>query len=131
VKALVPSTINNQQSTIVDHRSSITISPIPEDIMNHKSTYITRRTVLRGLGASIALPWLEILSSKTLAAAQVQRDPGRLACFYIPGCINHYNWFPEDTGFNYTISPSHQPLARHRERFSALSSLSHIEGRIM
>jgi hypothetical protein len=64
------------------------------------------------------------------AAAQGQSDPGRLACFYIPGCINHYNWFPEDTGFNYTIAQSHQPLAHHRERFSVLSSLSHIEGRI-
>ena len=98
--------------------------------MNAKSNPITRRTVLRGLGASIALPWLEIMSGKTLAAAQGQRDPGRLACFYIPGCINHYNWFPEDTGFNYKISPSHQPLARHRERFSVLTRLSHIEGRI-
>ncbi len=98
--------------------------------MNAKSNPITRRTVLRGLGASIALPWLDIMSGKTLAAAQGQPDPGRLACFYIPGCINHYNWFPEDTGFNYTISPSHEPLARHRERFSVLTSLSHIEGRI-
>ncbi len=98
--------------------------------MNSKAHSITRRTVLHGLGASIALPWLEIMSGKTLAAAQGQRDPSRVACFYIPGCINHYNWFPEDTGFDYTISPSHQPLAHHRDRFSVLTSLSHVEGRI-
>ncbi len=98
--------------------------------MNSKTFSISRRTALRGLGASIALPWLELVADKTLAATQGQRDPGRLACFYIPGCINHYNWFPADTGFNYTISPTHQPLAKHRERFSVLTSLSHIEGRI-
>jgi hypothetical protein len=98
--------------------------------MNAKANPVTRRTVLKGLGATIALPWLEIMSGRTLAAAQGQRDPGRLACFYIPGCINHYNWFPDDTGFNYTISPSHQPLSGHRDRFSVLTSLSHIEGRI-
>lgn len=98
--------------------------------MNSKTNRLTRRTILRGLGAGIALPWLEIMSQKTFAAAQGKSDPGRLACFYIPGCINHYNWFPQDTGFNYTISPTHQPLARHRERFSVLTSLSHIEGRI-
>lgn len=98
--------------------------------MNAKGNPILRRTVLRGLGASIALPWLEIMSGKTLAAANNQHDPGRLACFYIPGCINHYNWFPEDTGFRYTISPTHQPLTHHRDRFSVLTSLSHIEGRI-
>ena len=91
---------------------------------------INRRTVLRGFGATIALPWLEVMSGKTLAAQQGARDPGRLACFYIPGAINHYNWFPKDTGFDYTISPTHQPLIAHRENFSVLTNLSHIEGRI-
>ncbi|MDA1017744.1 MAG: DUF1552 domain-containing protein [Planctomycetota bacterium] len=70
------------------------------------------------------------MTGRTVAAAESRRDPGRLACFYIPGAINHYNWFPEDTGFDYTISPSHKPLERHRDRFSVFSSLSHIEGRI-
>ena len=98
--------------------------------MNLKSNPITRRTALRGLGAMIALPSLEIMSGKTAAAEEGQRDPGRLACFYIPGAINHYNWFPQDTGFDYTISPSHEPLKHHRGHFSVLTSLSHIEGRI-
>ena len=98
--------------------------------MNPKSIQISRRSVLRGLGATIALPSLEIMSGRTHAAVEGQRDPGRLACFYIPGAINHYNWFPKDTGFDYTISPSHAPLKHHRERFSVLTSLSHIEGRI-
>ncbi|MFN3151512.1 DUF1552 domain-containing protein [Bremerella sp.] len=98
--------------------------------MNRKTNPITRRTVLRGLGATIALPCLEIMSGKTRAASQGQRDPGRLACFYIPGCINQYNWFPENTGFDYTISPSHQPLSHRRDEFTVLTSLSHIEGRI-
>lgn len=70
------------------------------------------------------------MSGRTAAAATGKSDPGRLACFYIPGAINHYNWFPKDTGFEYTISPSHKPLERHRDRFSVLTSLSHIEGRI-
>ena len=91
---------------------------------------ISRRTVLRGLGATIALPCLEIMTGKSSAAVRGQAEPSRLACFYIPGAINHYNWFPQDTGFDYTISPSHQPLARHRDHFSVLTSLSHIEGRI-
>ncbi len=91
---------------------------------------ISRRTILRGLGATIALPYLDIMCGRTLAAAAGQKEPPRLACFYIPGGINHYNWFPEDTGFNYTLAPSHKPLAHHRDQFSVLTSLSHIEGRI-
>lgn len=98
--------------------------------MNPKTYPITRRSVLRGLGATIALPWLDIMSGRTAAAAQGQRDPGRLACFYIPGCINQYNWFPADTGPNYTIAPTHEPLTHLRDQFSVLTSLSHISGRI-
>lgn len=94
------------------------------------SRSISRRTVLHGFGAMIALPALEIMAGKTRAAAVGQRDPARLACFYIPGAINQYNWFPPDTGRNYTLAPSHQPLAHHRDRFSVLTNLSHIEGRI-
>ena len=98
--------------------------------MNPKTLSISRRTILRGLGAGIALPYLEIMGGKTLAATQQRDDPPRLACFYIPGAINHYNWFPEDTGPDYTLAASHQPLEHHRDNFSVLTSLSHIEGRI-
>jgi hypothetical protein len=91
---------------------------------------LSRRSVLHGLGATIALPFLEIMGGKTLAAAMQRNDPPRLACFYIPGGINHYNWFPEETGPKYTLAPSHLPLAHHRDDFSVLTSLSHIEGRI-
>ena len=94
------------------------------------SKRISRRTVLRGLGATIALPYLEIMGGRTLAAATRRSDPPRLACFYIPGGINHYNWFPEDTGRDYTLAPSHKPLAHLRDQFSVLTNLSHIEGRI-
>ncbi len=98
--------------------------------MNAKSTPISRRTVLRGLGASIALPWLNIMGGKSLAATTGQSEPPRLACFYIPGAINHYNWFPKDEGSKYTIAPSHEPLAHHRDKFSVLTNLLHIQGRI-
>lgn len=98
--------------------------------MNYKTSAISRRTVLRGLGATLALPCLEIMGSKTLAATTGSDEPARLACFYIPGGINHYNWFPAETGFNYAVAPSHKPLAHHRDHFTVLTNLSHIEGRI-
>ena len=47
--------------------------------MNSRSKVVSRRTVLRGLGATIALPCLEIMSGKTWAAVNDQRDPARLA----------------------------------------------------
>lgn len=97
--------------------------------MNPKTFSIDRRTVLRGLGAAIALPYLEIMGRTTYAATG-QKEPPRLACFYIPGGIDQYRWFPETTGADYKLAPSHEPLAHLREHFSVLTNLSHIEGRI-
>ncbi len=91
---------------------------------------MNRRTLLRGLGATLALPSLEAFSGKTLAAQRKRNDPSRFACFYIPGAISQYSWFPKDTGQNYTVSPTHKPLEHHRDNFSVLTGLSHIEGRI-
>ncbi len=97
--------------------------------MNPKNP-IHRRTFLRGLGAAIAVPYLEIMGGSTVHAQAGQREPRRLACFYIPGAIDRHGWFPRDTGRNYTIAPTHQPLARHRDDFTVLSNLLHIQGRI-
>jgi hypothetical protein len=90
----------------------------------------SRRALLRGLGATIALPWLESLGGRTVSAATRKSAPRRLACFYIPGGINQYNWYPEDTGAGYTLAPSHKPLEGLRDEFTVLTGLSHIQGRI-
>ena len=96
----------------------------------NKKRIMSRRAVLGGLGATLALPFLEGLGGKTLAAGLKRRDPSRFACFYIPGAISQYKWFPQDTGSDYTLAASHKPLAHHRDHFSVLTGLSHIKGRI-
>lgn len=96
--------------------------------MNPKTHSITRRTFLHGFGAAIALPYLDIMGGRALAAEA--KEPRRLACFYIPGAINRHTWFPKDTGRDYTLAEAHQPLARFRDEFTVLTNLSHITGRI-
>lgn len=91
---------------------------------------IGRRAVLRGLGATIALPCLEAMGGGGPAAGRGGGDPRRLACFYIPGGINQYGWFPSDTGPGYPLAPSHRPLEPLRDQFTVLTGLSHITGRI-
>ena len=54
------------------------------------------------MGGLVALPWLEIMGRTAFAANARGKDPARMACFYIPGAINHYNWFPADEGPSYT-----------------------------
>ncbi len=98
--------------------------------MNPKTHSITRRTLLRGLGATLALPYLDIMGGATAAAAAGAKEPRRLACFYIPGAINRHTWFPKDTGRDYTPAEGHKPLEKHRDQFTVLTNLSHITGRI-
>jgi hypothetical protein len=98
--------------------------------MNPKTNWIHRRSFLYGLGATIALPYLDIMGGQTRAAESGGHEPRRLACFYIPGAIGRHGWFPKDTGPNYTIAPSHKPLEHHRDHFSVLTNLLHINGRI-
>jgi len=95
-----------------------------------KPRSFSRRAILRGFGATLALPYLEVMTGKTVAATTGKADPARLACFYIPGGIARHAWFPKDTGKGYAIAESHRPLAKHFDDFSVLSNLLHIEGQI-
>lgn len=87
---------------------------------------IRRRTLLRGFGATIALPFLESLGR----ALPSRGEPRRLACFYIPGGINQYGWFPQGTGADCAPAPSQRPLGHLRDQYTVLTGLSHIQGRI-
>jgi hypothetical protein len=108
--------------------------------MHSQSSFaIDRRTVLRGLGATLALPWLESMTGTATAAPGTApavagvasgKEPSRLACFYIPGAIGRHAWFPTDTGPKYTLAASHKPLEKFRDQFSVLTNLRHIEGQI-
>jgi hypothetical protein len=70
---------------------------------------ISRRTVLRGAGVSLALPWLEAM----LPAANSQKAalPVRMAFLYMPNGVNTKAWAPEGIGRDFKLSPTLQPLA--------------------
>ena len=94
---------------------------------------ISRRTVLRGIGASIALPWLEAMSTTASmgasAASSVSRAaaaeaPKRLAFMYIPNGVIGSKWFPERTGEDFDLPPSLQPLADFKQDITVVSGLN-------
>ncbi|MFM7160401.1 MAG: hypothetical protein ACKO3P_08520, partial [Planctomycetaceae bacterium] len=55
-----------------------------------KSHELTRRTMLRGLGTALALPWLEGMVPAAFAAegAAVATPPQRLAFLYVPNGVH-------------------------------------------
>ncbi len=61
-------------------------------------TRISRRTVLKGLGVAVALPWLEATAPLTALAASAPAPPRRLAFLYVPNGVNLAEWRPAAEG---------------------------------
>src|SRR5437899_2452849 len=65
---------------------------------------ISRRTVLRGLGVSLALPWLEaMMPASARAAAPFVKSPTRMAFLYVPNGIHMEDWTPAKEGADYEL----------------------------
>lgn len=83
---------------------------------------LSRRTLLRGAGAALALPLLEqMLPARAWAA---QPPPVRLLAFYVPNGMRMSAWTPSQTGSNYTMSKILQPLQPLRNELLVLSGLA-------
>ncbi|HMF00902.1 MAG TPA: DUF1552 domain-containing protein [Terriglobia bacterium] len=84
------------------------------------SKSLTRRTVLRGIGASLALPFLEAMVPSARAAAKPVR---RFLTFYVPNGMAMEYWSPKGEGASFELSPILQPLAPFRNQMLVLSGL--------
>ncbi|MEO0415128.1 MAG: DUF1552 domain-containing protein [Verrucomicrobiota bacterium] len=87
---------------------------------------LSRRTILRGLGASMALPALEIMQPR-VRAATAAAAPLRTAFFYIPNGVVQSAWNPSETGKGFALSPTLQPLESVREHIALYSNLDRIK----
>lgn len=89
------------------------------------SKLLSRRTVLKGLGASIALPWLEAMGPFTGWASQApNRVPVRMAFVYVPNGKNMADWTPSAEGADFTLPRILEPLSEVREYVSVLTGLT-------
>jgi len=86
---------------------------------------LTRRMVLKGVGATVALPLLD--SMIPTLSAQSRQAPMRLGFVYAAHGVIHSEWKPRQTGRNYELSPNLQPLAGVRDHFNVFTNLSHLE----
>lgn len=88
---------------------------------------ISRRTLLKGLGASIALPWLEAMGPLTSWAAGAETKkpaPNRMAFLYVPNGKNMADWTPKTEGTLGELPHILQPLNDLRSHFSVLTGLT-------
>lgn len=94
-----------------------------------KPITLSRRTLLRGLGTTLALPWLDAMGPLTSWAGgntpSAQAAPNRMAFLYVPNGINMADWKPGSPGPLPEALPSIlEPLAVHRGDFSILTGLT-------
>src|ERR1043166_1937327 len=74
-----------------------------------RHTPLSRRTILRGAGAGLALPWLEAMMPARASAAS--RGPVRMAILYMANGTREDMWTPAGNGREFDLSPTLQPLA--------------------
>ncbi|MEQ8784826.1 MAG: DUF1552 domain-containing protein [Pirellulaceae bacterium] len=82
---------------------------------------LSRRTVLQGLGAALALPWMESLA---WAAGQEQaRPPVRWGCVLFANGVNPDHWWARQNGDQLELSKTLQPLAEFEKQLLVLREL--------
>lgn len=85
---------------------------------------ISRRTMLRGMGAAMALPVLEAMAPrKALAAVATAKPPVRMACLYFPNGVWQEAWIPKASGAEFELPYSLEPLAPFKQSLNILSGL--------
>ena len=85
---------------------------------------LPRRTVLRGLGATLALPLLDaMLPSVTARARAAARPVHRFQAFYVPNGMAMEHWTPMRTGAAFDLTPILEPLGPYRDQVRVLSGL--------
>ncbi|MFT7639929.1 MAG: hypothetical protein ACI9G1_001667 [Pirellulaceae bacterium] len=87
---------------------------------------LNRRHVLRGVGASIALPMLECMLPSSLSAAERPMAPPKRSVFlYIPNGVNTLTWQIQKAGADYEFTSPLASLERHRAEVTPISGLHH------
>lgn len=93
---------------------------------------ITRRTVLRGLGTVLALPWLEAMTPRSIAGPAAASGPAgpprRLAFFYVPNGAVMSEWTPTAEGADFELPSILRPLDPFRQDLLVLSDLACDKG---
>jgi hypothetical protein len=93
-----------------------------------KTWQISRRTMLKGVGAAMSLPLLEAMTPLRLLAepgkgATPGKFPVRMAVLYMANGVNPNAWTPKGTGAGFELSPALEPLAPFKDQLLVLTEL--------
>ena len=87
--------------------------------------HLPRRTFLKGLGVSLALPMLDAMTP-ALASAASKPSPTRLAFTYVPNGVTMEAWTPAESGAAFAFPRILKPLEAYRSQTLVLSGLAQV-----
>jgi len=88
---------------------------------------LSRRTLLRTIGAAIPLPFLDAMVPALTALEQTAARPAlRFGAVYVPNGVIPGQWFPTAEGAAFEFTPTLRPLERFRDRLLVVSGLDSI-----
>jgi hypothetical protein len=91
---------------------------------------VSRRTMLRGLGVSMALPWMESLSVWGAdAQAGGAEAPVRLAVLFAGNGFHSQEWWAEGAGTDMKLGKVLEPIAGFREKLLVVKGLYNEQAR--
>ena len=82
---------------------------------------LPRRTLLQGLGTTIALPFLDAMFAPFVRAST--KPVNRFQAFYVPNGMAMEYWVPKGEGSAFELSPILEPLAAFRNQMLVLSGI--------
>src|SRR6185436_12506134 len=85
------------------------------------SQHVSRRTLLRGAGVVMALPWLESLHAMTAA----ESFPKRFAVLFLGNGVNEDFWGSEGSGAAMKLSATLEPLEPLKHKINVIHGLFH------
>jgi hypothetical protein len=88
--------------------------------------YLSRRTMLRGLGVSVGLPLLDsMVPAQTPLARTAASSKSRLSCIYVPHGATMDKWTPAAEGKGFAFTEILTPLEKYLDRLTIVSNLAH------
>src|SRR5208282_849889 len=83
---------------------------------------ISRRTVLRGVGAAIALPLLDSMIPAFAPAAST-KPVRRFGVVYHPNGVIYDQWLPKGVGLEFELSPTLKGLEPFKDQLNVVTGL--------
>ena len=84
---------------------------------------IPRRTVLKGIGATLALPLLDAMIPTGLRGMMASERIHRFQTFYVPNGMAMQYWTPDIVGTGFELTPVLEPLAAFQDQMTVLSGI--------